>query len=370
MKVLILWADHSSANLGVRVLAEGTRMLIEAALPSKELSFTFHDFRGRESGVRLTPAELARYVVAGRGAFASLVREHDLVVDTGAGDSFTDIYGMKRFAALAGVQSASLRLGKPYIFSPQTIGPFHRKLTRRIAARNLSRAHAVISRDGQSTATAASMIGRPVGEGTDVVFALPQPTAPDARFDVLLNVSGLLWRENNHLDANTYRAGTILLARKLMRAGREVTLFAHVLDSADADNDVPAVMEAADELEGLAGTYVPSGLNDVREAIASSNLVVGARMHATLNALSLGVPAIPWAYSRKFAPLLTDLGWDHVVDARRTSTPETVDQTLKLASHCSLLDEARATREAGRARLTATTSIISSIIDHISGVGV
>ena len=37
-------------------------------------------------------------------------------------------------------------------------------------------------------------------------------------------------------------------------------------------------------------------------------------MHACLNALSLGVPAVPMAYSRKFAPLLEDLGWRHTVE--------------------------------------------------------
>ena len=44
--------------------------------------------------------------------------------------------------------------------------------------------------------------------------------------------------------------------------------------------------------------------------------MIGSRMHACLNALSVGTPAIPLAYSRKFAPLLGDLGWAHVVDLR------------------------------------------------------
>jgi polysaccharide pyruvyl transferase WcaK-like protein len=36
-------------------------------------------------------------------------------------------------------------------------------------------------------------------------------------------------------------------------------------------------------------------------------------MHACLNSLSVGTPAIPLAYSRKFAPLLADVGWEYVV---------------------------------------------------------
>jgi polysaccharide pyruvyl transferase WcaK-like protein len=40
-------------------------------------------------------------------------------------------------------------------------------------------------------------------------------------------------------------------------------------------------------------------------------------MHACLNALSTGTSAIPLAYSRKFSPLLEDLGWHHTIDLRR-----------------------------------------------------
>ena len=51
--------------------------------------------------------------------------------------------------------------------------------------------------------------------------------------------------------------------------------------------------------------------------VASCRLVIGSRMHACLNALSVGTPAIPLAYSRKFEPLLADLGWRRTVDLRR-----------------------------------------------------
>ena len=50
--------------------------------------------------------------------------------------------------------------------------------------------------------------------------------------------------------------------------------------------------------------------------LAGASLVVGSRMHACLNALSVGTPAVPLAYSRKFAPLMADLGWEHVIDLR------------------------------------------------------
>jgi len=49
-------------------------------------------------------------------------------------------------------------------------------------------------------------------------------------------------------------------------------------------------------------------------------------MHACLNALSVGTPAVPLAYSRKFEPLLAGLGWNHTVDLR--SDPDPVPSVL------------------------------------------
>jgi polysaccharide pyruvyl transferase WcaK-like protein len=106
------------------------------------------------------------------------------------------------------------------------------------------------------------------------------------------------------------------LCRSLIRDRREVTLFAHVLDSDNRDNDVPALKQLQDELDYKVDAFVPTGLDDVREFVAGARIVVGARMHACLNALSTGTPAIPLAYSRKFSPLLKDLAWHHTIDLR------------------------------------------------------
>jgi polysaccharide pyruvyl transferase WcaK-like protein len=98
-----------------------------------------------------------------------------------------------------------------------------------------------------------------------------------------------------------------------------VTLLAHVLDSPNADNDVLAVHAFAKSVG--ADALVPSGLDEVRSIAASANVVIGSRMHACLNALSVGTPAIPLAYSRKFDSLLSDLGWTHTVDLRAPGDP-------------------------------------------------
>lgn len=55
-----------------------------------------------------------------------------------------------------------------------------------------------------------------------------------------------------------------------------------------------------------------------RTVLVSASEVVRARMQACLNAPSVGVPAMPMAYSREFAPLLDGLGWSRSVDVKRS----------------------------------------------------
>ena len=86
-----------------------------------------------------------------------------------------------------------------------------------------------------------------------------------------------------------------------------MSLLAHVLDNPSIDNDVPMVrkLSARFECEPL----IPKDLDDARNLIASSRLLIGSRMHACLNSLSVGVPAVALSYSRKFSPLFAAISW-------------------------------------------------------------
>jgi polysaccharide pyruvyl transferase WcaK-like protein len=57
--------------------------------------------------------------------------------------------------------------------------------------------------------------------------------------------------------------------------------------------------------------------------LATGTVVIGSRMHACLNGISVGTPAVPLAYSRKFQPLLDGIGWENTVDLRTSADPVT-----------------------------------------------
>lgn len=318
MRALVLWADDRSANLGVRALAAGSARLLERAHPGVELEFA--DFGGRRPELPLGRLRsLARERVTGRRGTLDWLAGFDLVLDTRGGDSFSDIYGLHRHAMMTAVAELASQAGVPLVLGPQTIGPFRSRAAALLARRTLRRARVVMSRDPVSTGVAARLGRKADVQTTDVVFALPVPPRTDER-DVVVNVSGLLWQDNAHVDARRYRAVVHELIGSLLARGRRVALLAHVVGNATTDDDVPAVHEAAAAHPGLE-TIVPDSLDSVRRVVASARLVYGSRMHACLNALSVGTPAVPLAYSRKFAPLLADLGWNPVVDLIRSQDP-------------------------------------------------
>lgn len=326
MRILVLWSDDRSPNLGVRALAAGTAALGELVWGQSEV--TMQDFGPSSEGFSLGGRTILRDLGRPHGPLRSFLSSFDLVLDTGAGDSFSDIYGLKRLAVMTYVQRAAQALDIPVVQMPQTIGPFRTALSRHWARRTMSKMAAVIARDSASADYAASL-GVPVtATSTDIVFALPiSPGARKVR-DVLLNVSGLLWNPNPHVQHEKYRAHMRDLVTSLRLSGREVSLLAHVVENGTADDDVPALRDLALSVGEDVELIMPTDLQAVRQSVAEAQLVIGSRMHACLNALSVGTPAIPWAYSRKFAPLLNDLGWSHVVDL--VTEPDPVASTLSM----------------------------------------
>ena len=347
MRVLIAWANDSSVNLGVRALARGSEDLVRSVWPDAQ--FTHLNYGRRQSEVPWSPRALLRERVTGRLGMQRWLRGFDLVWDTRSGDSFADIYGLTRHTTMSLLHEFAQQAGVPVIMAPQTIGPFRTRRGRVLARRNLRRSRLVFARDVLS-ADASSGLGRPVAAITsDLVFGIDQPTPAAEKRDVLLNVSGLLWDENPHVDAQKYRAAIRRIIDELLAAGRSVTLFPHVLDSQSHDNDVPVSRELAAEYDGRIGLVVPTDLEDARSIIAASELVIGARMHACLNALSTGTPAVAMAYSRKFAPLMEAVGWDHVVSI--TEEGEWADAVLAHAAAPDLRAQAQNARDKGQALL-------------------
>lgn len=366
----MLWANpEGNANLGVSVLAEGAASIARRAF-GENIAVTYQEFGSASDGPGLTRRMfLTDILKLGRGPISSRLSGFDVILDTGAGDSFTDHYGLARLSQIVYAQRAAKRVGRPLVLMPQTIGPFNSTAGRFLARLGAQKAEAVFTRDPASV-EAANQLGIAAQAGfTDVVFALPQPRETSRDHDVLINVSGLLGGINAHVDSRLYMEAMRKLIRGLLAVGRRVTLLAHVVgpevDSGHwGDNDVPAVRQLAREFAGQVDLEIPEHLSEVRSVVSGANLVVGSRMHACLNALSVGTPAIAMAYSRKFAPLMNDLGWRYSVDLRSTTdAAEDVLRIIRETSMETMQIELALVRDAANQRTDAMVSALKGVVN-------
>ncbi|WP_237205895.1 polysaccharide pyruvyl transferase family protein [Rothia nasimurium] len=350
MRVLILWANEAHPNLGVAALGQGAKELAKQAF-GPDTDVRFHgtgaaNLPSNDGPLNISLLKtLLKESLRKNSQFNQWIKGFDLIIDMRGGDSFTDIYGIKRQIKTSFLSWLAPVYGIPVVLGPQTIGPFDSILGKIFGLLSLKRAQIVMARDPKSYSFSQKLFRTPDDLVTDVVFALPHQSL-EKKYDVLLNVSGLLWDENPHVDYVEYRLLVKSLLDKLQAEGRKVTLLPHVLRGEDQtsriDNDEYPLEDLACDYPDIE-TVVPQTLEEVREIVGSARLVIAARMHACLNAISMGTPAIALAYSRKFDPLLKQLQWEHTFNLM--NGPVNPDDIVTLVSQEKILaDEAHKVR--------------------------
>lgn len=341
LTVGMLWHSPNSGNLGVGALTLGNIALARRAAeavgvtPRFELiGFADPGRAGYVAGPDIAVTEIDGRAMLPGGALWQALARCDAVLDIGGGDSFTDIYGAKRFAYLWISKLAARFLNKPLVFSPQTIGPFDKGWSRALASYILGRAHQVFARDPKSLAALGELApDAPAALAADVAFALPYEKRDHGEgIHVGVNVSGLLFN-GGYSGANEfgmeidYPAFTRkLIAALLQRAEVRVHLVPHVLsDSLPRDDDYRVAEALKQEFPRVILAEKFAGPIEAKSYIAGLDMLVGGRMHACIAAHSSGVAVVPVAYSRKFAGLFEDLlGYPHLVPVTGLDTDDAV----------------------------------------------
>ena len=328
----LLWHSASSGNLGVGALTVANIAIARAVAAGMGLEPRFLIIGMRDGQARYIDdpavdsfAIDARSLVSPGGYLSALTRV-DCVLDIGAGDSFADIYGGKRFFYLWLTKMLAVARGVPLLLSPQTVGPFTRQPYRGLAVSAMERAHAVFSRDTMSLGVAREIA--PAARNllaVDVAFALPfedrSAERGSSRLRIGVNASGLLVSEaesgrNRFGLGYDYADFTRRLVRELTaRADVEVHLITHVASPVIGDDDGALADRLAGEFPSAIRVPTFAGPSQAKSYISSLDFLVAARMHACIAAFSSGVPVIPVSYSRKFSGLFGMLGYDHLVPA-------------------------------------------------------
>ncbi|MDX9833890.1 MAG: polysaccharide pyruvyl transferase family protein [Desulfobulbus sp.] len=400
-QIVVLGASFGTGNLGVSALAWSTLKLIKTKWPEAGVALLGVGREPNSTSVRLTGNPESLLTCPVRYSLNILARNHilglllwvvlcrlfpmlgqrlarkestlgmllrsDLFCDITGGDSFSDIYGLKRLLRGFLLKTVCQLTGKPFVLLPQTYGPFAFRISRVLARQVLRNAAVIYSRDSEGVQVVRELISAaaPVRLCPDVAFVL-DPIRPDTaqvcQLEALrsegaqvlgLNISGLLYhggysRDNMFGLACDYPA---LIADMLkmfcaMPVWR-VLLVPHVLPSSDfavEDDQIAAEKALAGLPEELRGRVMvlERGLdqNETKYCIGLCDFFIGARMHATIAALSQAVPAIGLAYSRKFAGVFATAGVpDCVLDLRGMGTEEVMRKAKLLFDRRKTISE-------------------------------
>lgn len=388
LRIGLLWHSLNSNNLGVGALTVAHLDILAGEVAklgckAEYVVFCWTDpqpFYFTRPDIQVVQIRMKDIVLPHR--FAAACRRCDVVLDIGAGDSFADIYGVGRIWRMLLAQNIALLTGRPFVISPQTIGPFKRAWTRRLALNVMRRARVVATRDDLSTGFAREMGYRDaLIEATDVALRLPYtpaPRPPDGKIRVGLNVSGLLfsggYTQDNMFGLKVDYPGLVceIIRYFLGQENCELHLVGHV--SKSQTKEVLAVEDDRTAHLTLAKTFPDvivapefAGPSDAKSYIAGLDFFMGARMHACIAAFSSGVPVIPMAYSRKFAGLFGTLGYDHTADCRTEDADTILTRIRDGFENCDQLRaDAEVAYKRGLSRLGTYETAIGAMFAKIA----
>ena len=386
----LLGAVINNDNMGCVALTYSLINMLEKIACELNLNFSYYVFEGDMDiekvalmcrKLSLDANKIHSVKLIGLHRLASIVR-HPFVtrnilfnmrkctffVDLTSGDSFSDIYGQRRFDGATYIKEIICRWKKPLILGPQTYGPFKEIKNQKRAKIVIEKAYCVIARDQMSADCVACFSKKKVYVTTDLAFGLPFVKGNQIKSEKIkvgINISSLLVKRKEESTERNFSLKTDydLFVQRILNYLTEndqydVYVIPHVGNDAGAQfkNQFPTAK------------YIPAFSNpmDAKNCIAEMDVLISARMHATIAAFSSGVATIPTAYSRKFNSLYNNLDYPYFIDLSTLSTEEAVDRAIiYLKQYKELQSQAWIGQMIIQEKLKQTQDILSECVKSI-----
>lgn len=353
-RVGILFGSLNNGNMGVQALTYSLLSLLDQAAHSMNVEFDYVLFdcapvdapsRDVTIGENTIPCQTILYSGMGKklwfrkeiqNTIFPAWNECDLIFDLCGGDSFSDIYGPKRFLSIFFTHFNLHRMKVPILMPPQTVGPFKRWWVRNLAKRIMTKAVKIYSRDKQSSQYVRDLLPTlSFREFPDIALFMPYTPREHqpGTTAVGINVSGLLWNggytNNNQFDLQCdYQS---LVKRQMdyfsQQPDVKIHLIPHVITpSMPVENDVHACEQVAKAFPDAVVAPVFQTPIEAKSYISGMDFFTGSRMHSAIAAISTGVPVCPVAYSRKFVGLFrATLGYQPLADITTIGEDEAME---------------------------------------------
>ena len=345
--IIGLWGlTFNSGNMGCNALSHSFLDIINRIAKKNTIVYVF--FQGTNFDTTLLNSE---HVTVFSSAYnprslksikglIDRIKKCNICFDFTAGDSFSDIYGLKGFLKTSLFKILSISHCDKFVLGPQTYGPYYSHIAQTVARYIIKKSTYACARDEQSAQYIKDLFNIDIDVFTDVAFLLHynnNHTIDTSRIKVGINVSGLLWNggynQNNQFDLTLdYRRYINEVARYIINDSRyELFFIPHVItpnNMTNIENDYPVCLELSQSYTCLCSPKFSNPIQ-AKNYISEMDLFIGSRMHATIGAFSSGVATIPVSYSRKFEGLYHSLGYEYLVNARVMDTDKAIATTLE-----------------------------------------
>ncbi len=379
MKLSFFGAAPDTGNLGVSALCYATLIGINKFQPECQIT-VFDNGRGkRKSSIHTNDSKISFFrqgaiysrrfyrpenirlwrflaMLGGLGnSGLQTIHTSDGILDISGGDSFTDLYGPRVFKSVIAPKLLALRQQKPLILLPQTYGPFNNPENRQIASEIVKKSKYAWARDKRSFEVLTDLLGESFDAerhkcGVDVAFGLPavKPANLSHSLETFLrdsqteiagfNISGLIYNDpQNARDRFGFKADynkvvVDLIKHFINKTDCRIALVPHVVTpEGHYESDIAACQNVLTRLDSDSRkriAVVPAYENpcEIKWVIKQFDWFCGTRMHATIAALSSGVPVSAISYSPKTLGVFETCGQgQHVADPQQLDNDEMLD---------------------------------------------
>lgn len=339
----MIWHNLHSGNLGISALSISNILIIDDLMNEMGKNCKYVCYSEQDNNSSKLPLELDKHDITFRALsvkelitnpsklirFIREVKNFDYIFDIGGGDSFSDIYGFKRFFIQTFTKTICSFFSTRLILSPQTYGPFKKNTSKLLSKIILKKSLATFARDEISFD-----ISKKYGNSfltTDVAMSLPFIPQNKKNRSAGLNVSGLLWEggytsDNQFQLKHSYKEYIFWIVEYLLGQGYKIYLIPHVYET-NKSNSIECDYRASKKLlENFKDDSIEiktfNSPIDAKSFISSMSVFFGARMHSTIAAFSSNVPVLPYAYSRKFKGLFETLNYNYILEAKESNLIE------------------------------------------------
>lgn len=271
---------------------------------------------------------------------SKLMLDTDILFDVNEGDSFSDIYGFKRFFRHFLDSFISQQWKVKTVFLPQTIGPFNTKLVKYLAIYLLKHLDKLFVRDAKAIELFKSN-NIPYTLNIDMAVFMKPIIPEDITIKsncIGININGLMYLDSYTSLKGKYQNYKIFMKNliiELQRKGFNIILVPHTYNKKTPilEDDLIAIKNFIKDynlkdIDYVNKTYTAQELKGI---ISQTDFFIGSRMHSCIAGLSNGIPTIGYAYSYKFEGTFKMFGLeDHVLNIQEEKEEDIINKTIKL----------------------------------------